>query len=239
MHAKGRLPVPSPREPLEARVVSALLTRGMSVRLAMLVISGALAGSSLSDHFSGSGLDRLASVCAGALAGIFAHGWLIAACKVAADFVDRVLPSLGDMRLAHEVAAQVRRGNLHRIIGDEVVAQLFISDRHMAVLRAFRSVEIRLRDLVAPDTGLGGAALIEKAFSPDDGIFADWSRPRNEREATMHLFKSGFTLYRNLSVHHDFGQTRVETLGRIWHASELHQILDKAEQRRARQLTPS
>ena len=218
--------------------MSALSGWGTIVRSVMLLCAGAIGGAALLDQFNGTGLGRLVSICAGTLVGLFVGIWLPAVAKVAADFLDRILPNFDDIRLAYEVAAQVRRGDVHPIVGREVVALLLISDRPMAVVRAFRSVEIRLRDLVAPDSRLGGAELIQKAFSPGDGLFADSGRPHNEQEATMNLFKCGFTLHRNLAVHHDFTPTRGETLVKIWSASQLHQVLDEVEKRHARQRAP-
>lgn len=57
-----------------------------------------------------------------------------------------------------------------------------------AVFRAFKAVEVRVRELSGLPSELVGIALMRRAFDPDSGPLTDKSAPKAEREARSHLF---------------------------------------------------
>jgi uncharacterized protein (TIGR02391 family) len=96
-----------------------------------------------------------------------------------------------------------------------------------AVFRAFKAVEVRVRELSRLPSTLIGVALMRKAFAIDNGPLADNSIPSAEREARSHLFTGAIGCYKNPHSHRDIELTFNESFEMLLVASHLLQILDR------------
>lgn len=100
-----------------------------------------------------------------------------------------------------------------------------------AVFKAFKAVEVRVRELSGLPAALIGVALMRKAFDADNGPLADMSIPIAEREARSHLFTGAIGCYKNPHSHRDVELTFNETFEMLLLASHLLQILDQVANR--------
>ena len=90
---------------------------------------------------------------------------------------------------------------VHPMIADDVWLDLARGDLETAVFKAFRAVEISVRQAGGyPDTEIG-TALIRKAFDKNSGPLADMTQPEPEREALAHLFAGAIGSYKNPHSH--------------------------------------
>ena len=98
-----------------------------------------------------------------------------------------------------------------------------------AVFRAFKAVEVWVRELSGLPSDLVGAALMRKAFDVDAGPLTDLSVPRAEREARSHLFAGAIGCYKNPHSHRDVELTFNEAFEMLLLASHLLQILGRVK----------
>jgi uncharacterized protein (TIGR02391 family) len=96
-----------------------------------------------------------------------------------------------------------------------------------AVFRAFKAVEIRVRELSGLPSDLLGVALMRKAFDVDKGPLTDSAAPKAEREALSHMFSGAIGCYKNPHSHRDVELTFNETFEMLLVASHLLQVLDR------------
>jgi uncharacterized protein (TIGR02391 family) len=90
---------------------------------------------------------------------------------------------------------------LHPAIADEVWLDIVRGDIETAVFKAFRAVEIAVRDAGHfLDTDIG-TVLMRKAFDETAGPLADQGQPKSEREALAHLFAGAIGSYKNPHSH--------------------------------------
>jgi uncharacterized protein (TIGR02391 family) len=90
---------------------------------------------------------------------------------------------------------------LHPLIGDKVWIDIIRGDFDTAVFRAFREVEIAVREVGHfADTDIG-IQLIRKAFEKNSGPLTDLTQPEAEREALGHLFAGAIGSYKNPHSH--------------------------------------
>jgi len=127
-------------------------------------------------------------------------------------------------------------GDLMPTLFAEKVVPLFRrGDYDVAVLQAFKEVEIAVRK-AANFKGAGyvdseiGVPLMRKAFHPDSGALTDKNLIAAEREAEMHLFAGAIGHAKNPPSHRDFAITAQEAARLIIFASYL---FDLAERRAA------
>jgi uncharacterized protein (TIGR02391 family) len=118
---------------------------------------------------------------------------------------------------------------------EKVVPLLRRGDYDVAVLQAFKEVEIAVRR-AANIKGAGyadseiGVPLMRKAFQPESGPLADKNLIAAEREAEMHLFAGAIGHAKNPASHRDVAITAQEAARLITFASYL---FDLAERRAA------
>ena len=96
-----------------------------------------------------------------------------------------------------------------------------------AVFRAFKAVEVQVRNLGNFPTGLVGTKLMRKAFDADTGVLSNPNAPRAEREALAHLFAGAIGCYKNPHSHRDVDLTFNEAFEMLLVASHLLQVLGR------------
>lgn len=90
---------------------------------------------------------------------------------------------------------------LHPSIVDEVWIDLARGDYPTAVFKAFRSVEIAVREAGGfADTDVG-TDLMRRAFNPNNGPLTNLAHPMPEREALANLFAGAIGSYKNPVSH--------------------------------------
>jgi uncharacterized protein (TIGR02391 family) len=93
------------------------------------------------------------------------------------------------------------RSLLHASIANTVWLDLARGDFETAVFKAFKAVEIAVRDagkFTATDIG---TELMRKAFNPTNGPLTNQQHPLAEREALAHLFAGAIGSYKNPHSH--------------------------------------
>ena len=89
----------------------------------------------------------------------------------------------------------------HPAIAEEVWINLARGDLETAVFKAFRAVEIAVREAGGfADTDVG-TQLMRKAFDKTNGPLSDQGQPEAEREALAHLFAGAIGSYKNPHSH--------------------------------------
>ena len=96
-----------------------------------------------------------------------------------------------------------------------------------AVFRAFKAVEVRVREMSGLPSDLVGAALMRKAFDVDRGPLTDTAAPTAEREARSHLFTGAIGCYKNPHSHRDVALSFNDAFEMLLVASHLLRILDR------------
>ena len=90
---------------------------------------------------------------------------------------------------------------LHPAIADDVWLDIVRGDIETAVFKAFRAVEIAVREVGKySDTDIG-TVLMRKAFDKTAGPLSDQKQPEAEREALAHLFAGAIGSYKNPHSH--------------------------------------
>lgn len=90
---------------------------------------------------------------------------------------------------------------LHPSIADEVWLDIVRGDIETAVFKAFRAVEIAVREVGKySDTDIG-TVLMRKAFDKTNGPLSDQQQPEAERDALAHLFAGAIGSYKNPHSH--------------------------------------
>jgi len=117
----------------------------------------------------------------------------------------------------------------HPLIVKKAYPALKREEFDTAVFRAFKAVEVRVRELSGLPSGLVGAALMRKAFDVNTGPLTDVSAPRAEREARSHLFTGAIGCYKNPHSHRDVELTFNEAFEMLLVASHLLQVLDRVK----------
>jgi len=117
---------------------------------------------------------------------------------------------------------------LDPIIMSKVKPQFIRGEYEMAVFRAFKEVEMRIRDKDASLAGESGFDLMNKAFGPNGPLMKGVDK--KERAATRELFTGAFSIFRNPSAHTEvkFDEPR-EVIDTICFANQLLRIVAHIE----------
>ena len=116
---------------------------------------------------------------------------------------------------------------LHPLIVKKAYPALQREEFDTAVFRAFKAVEVRVRDLSGLPSDLVGTALMRKAFDVDEGPLTIRTAPRAEREALSHMFSGAIGCYKNPHSHRDVQLTFNEAFEMLLVASHLLQVLER------------
>lgn len=90
---------------------------------------------------------------------------------------------------------------LHPSIADEVWLDIVRGDIETAVFKAFRAVEIAVREASHLGETDIGMVLMRKALDKNTGPLTDQQQPEAEREALAHLFAGAIGSYKNPHSH--------------------------------------
>lgn len=90
---------------------------------------------------------------------------------------------------------------LHPTIAEGVWLDLARGDLETAVFKAFKAVEIAVREAGHFDATDIGMALMRKAFDKAQGPLSNQQQPESEREALAHLFAGAIGSYKNPHSH--------------------------------------
>ena len=119
---------------------------------------------------------------------------------------------------------------LHPLIAQKVWEIFLRGNYDLAVLEAFRRVEIVVREAGNYAEGDHGVPLMRKAFHKDNGNLADTNQPSAERIAMEHLFVGAMGYCRNPLGHREVNLSAEEAVEMIFFASYLLRIVDSRSQ---------
>jgi uncharacterized protein (TIGR02391 family) len=112
------------------------------------------------------------------------------------------------------------------------VASLFLrGDYDIAVLQAFKEVEVRVRIAARLQNTDIGTDLMRKASHPDIGPLTDQRLVKAERESMSNLFAGSIGLFKNPQSHRKVEMNAVEASELIGLASYLLRLIDQVEAR--------
>jgi len=118
------------------------------------------------------------------------------------------------------------------------VRPLFLSgDYDTAVFKAFRELEVRVRDAAGLSEELLGVALMRAAFDTRSGPLTDQNRVEGEKVATQHLFAGAMGIFKNPSSHRNVSFSPAEAAAIIRFADYLISWVDSID--KSRQTEPS
>ena len=119
---------------------------------------------------------------------------------------------------------------LHPLIAQKVWEIFLRGNYDLAVLEAFRQVEIAVREAGNYAEEDHGVPLMRKAFHKDNGNLADTNQPSAERIAMEHLFVGAMGYCRNPLGHREVNLSAEEAVEMIFFASYLLRIVDSRGQ---------
>lgn len=95
----------------------------------------------------------------------------------------------------------LRRENVDKSLFDNVYNLFIRGDYDTAVFRAYKEVEVRVREKAGLPADLLGVNLMRQAFNPAYGPLSDMEALPAERQATSDLFAGSIGLFKNPSSH--------------------------------------
>jgi uncharacterized protein (TIGR02391 family) len=127
---------------------------------------------------------------------------------------------------AYQRAEALPRLILHPVINQRIWNDFRDGDYESAIFKAFREVEIAVRDAGKFTQTDLGVDLMRKAFNEVAGPLTDQNEPLSERQALSHLFAGAIGRYKNPSSHRPVSIEVDEAVEAICLASRLMKIVD-------------
>jgi len=127
----------------------------------------------------------------------------------------------------YRAATRLPPGLLHTDIEERTRGSFLRGDYETAVFQAFRTLEIRVRDVCGYTTDDHGAPMMRKAFAPNSGPLADRSLPTGEQEGVAHLFAGAIQYIRNATAHRPVDIHPDEGVELLMFASHLLRIVNR------------
>ncbi len=115
---------------------------------------------------------------------------------------------------------------LHSILADKVWSIFSRGDYDTAVLQAFKTVEVAVRNAGEYTEEDCDVELMEKAFHPENGKLTLATQTEGEKQATLALFTGAMGLYKEPSCHRNLGISAEKASEAIIFASHLLKIVD-------------
>jgi len=122
---------------------------------------------------------------------------------------------------------------IHPRISEKCFKLLKEGEFDSAVLQAFKSIEISIREKAEATPEDIGVKLIRKAFNAETGSLTDYSLPKAEREAFANYIAGAFGVYKNSCSHRDVELDFITAFDRIAVASDLLKTIDRANKKEA------
>jgi uncharacterized protein (TIGR02391 family) len=144
---------------------------------------------------------------------------------------------IADDRRWHEFRASglLPRELLHQRIAGEVLPDFLRGDYESAVFKAFKVVEVAVRQAAGLSSGDIGVPLMRRAFGPG-GALVDPDAEQGEREALAHLFAGAIGVMKNPPSHRYTGaDDPAPAVEQIMLASHLMRIVDERRKAGAKQ----
>ena len=135
---------------------------------------------------------------------------------------------LKNRKLAEEYrSAAILPVNLvHPDIVEKSHAAFLRGDHDIAVLAAFKAVEVAVREACGYQNGEIGTALMRRAFNKDNGPLTDHTQEAGERQSLQDLFAGAIGAAKNPASHRNVEMSKTEAARLILFASYLMGIVD-------------
>jgi uncharacterized protein (TIGR02391 family) len=119
------------------------------------------------------------------------------------------------------------KATLHPVIAERVWSSFVRGEYDIAVLQAFKEVEVAVRAAAQFEDKDIGVPMMRRAFNPTSGPLTDTSLEAGEREAMMSLFSGAIGAFKNPSSHRHVGVSDAHVAAEIIaFASLLMRIVD-------------
>jgi uncharacterized protein (TIGR02391 family) len=115
---------------------------------------------------------------------------------------------------------------VHPAILEKSHAAFMRGDHDIAVLAAFKAVEVAVREACGFQNGEIGIPLMRRAFNRDNGPLTDPAQEAGERQALQDLFAGAIGAAKNPASHRDVEMSKTEAARLILFASYLMAIVD-------------
>lgn len=120
------------------------------------------------------------------------------------------------------------RGSIHPLIEQETYSEFLRGDYETAVFKAFKTIEIKVRNVCGFEPALLGQKLMVKAFHPETGPLRDSDEVPAEREALMNLFAGAMARFKNPTSHREVNFDSIdEAIETLRFASLLMRVVDR------------
>lgn len=117
--------------------------------------------------------------------------------------------------------------NLHPLLVKKVKPLFLRGDYDTAIFKAFKTIEVKVREIGGYAKSDIGVNLMRKAFSPENGKLTNTHSEQSEKQGMMDLFAGAIGLFKNPTSHRDIdGISPIEAADYIKVANCLLKMID-------------